>query len=107
MTGIQPITFWTQTKYAVSYATLIYVHINCWLYEPIAHNTVAFMCIYSQIAWAIGTINIQVALYYYGHKGLMKIQPINSPVIMAIKDVAYSRVNMCILPNRIRCYLVV
>jgi hypothetical protein len=38
------------------------------------------MGIYSQLAWAIGTINIQVALDHYGHKGLMKIQPINSPV---------------------------
>jgi hypothetical protein len=45
----------------------------------------------------------QVALDHYGHKGLMKIQPINSPVIMAIqpinspvimaiKDVAYNPV---------------
>jgi hypothetical protein len=38
---------------------------------------------------------------------IMAIQPINSPVIMAIKDVAYSPVNMCILPNCIRYYLVV
>jgi hypothetical protein len=55
------------------------------------------MGIYSQLAWAIGTINIQVALDHYGHKGLMKIQPINSPVIMAIQPIN-SPVIMAIQP---------